>query len=85
VSRLAAQRPELIRCVYCKGWVRSTSILDVEHKERREHLQRLLDDLSSQRKVNPDEVLMELIHLVLELEDEIGQLRARLSQPGAES
>jgi hypothetical protein len=54
----------------------------MEHKERREHLQRLLDDLSSQRKVNPDEVLMELIHLVLELEDEIAQLRARIGEPG---
>jgi hypothetical protein len=54
----------------------------MEHKERREHLRRLLDDLSSQRKVNPDEVLMELIHLVLELEDEIAQLRTRLAQAG---
>jgi hypothetical protein len=53
----------------------------MEHKERREHLRRLLDDLSSQRKVDTDEVLMELIHLVLELEDEIGQLRARLAEP----
>ena len=54
----------------------------MEHKERREHLRRLLDDLSSQRKVNSDEVLMELIHLVLELEDEIAQLRTRLAQAG---
>ncbi len=53
----------------------------MEHKERREHLERLLDDLSSQRKVNPDEVLMELIHLVLELEDEIAQLRTRIAEP----
>jgi hypothetical protein len=53
----------------------------MEHKERREHLRRLLDDLRSQRKVNSDEVLMELIHLVLELEDEIAQLRTRLAEP----
>jgi hypothetical protein len=55
----------------------------MEHKERREHLKRLLDDLSSQRKVNSDEVLMELIHLVLELEDEIVQLRSQIAEPGA--
>jgi hypothetical protein len=30
--------------------------------------------------VDNDEVLMELIHLVLELEDEIAQLRARLAE-----
>ena len=52
----------------------------MEHKERREHLEQLLDDLSSQRKVNSDEVLMELIHLVLELEDEIAQLRTGLAE-----
>jgi hypothetical protein len=60
----------------------ATTIEPMEHKERREHLRRLLDDLSSQRKVNADEVLMELIHLVLELEDEIAQLRNRLAEPG---
>ncbi len=57
----------------------------MEHAERREHLQRLLDDVRSQRKVDLDEVLMELIHLVLELEDEIAQLRARLPDPRAKS
>jgi hypothetical protein len=57
----------------------------MEHTERREHLQQLLDDLRSQRKVDLDEVLTELIHLVLELEDEIAQLRARLPDPRAES
>ena len=53
----------------------------VQHKERREHLRRLLDDLSSQRKVDNDQLLMELIHLVLELDDEIGPLCARLAEP----
>ena len=56
----------------------------MEHTERREHLQRLLDDLRSQRKVDLDEVLMELIHLVLELEDEIAQLRAQRQDARAE-
>jgi hypothetical protein len=60
----------------------ATKIEPMEHKERREHLRRLLDDLSSQRKVNADEVFMELIHLVLEQEDEIAQLRNRLAEPG---
>lgn len=53
----------------------------MERKERREHVERLLDDIRAQRKINIDEVLMELIHLVLELEDEIGQLRQRLGEP----
>jgi hypothetical protein len=57
----------------------------MEHKERREHLQRVLDDISSQRKVDLDEALAELIHLVLELEDEIAKLRARLSETRVES
>ena len=56
----------------------------MEHTERREHLQRLLDDLRSQRKVDLDEVLMELIHLVLELEDEIAQLRSQRQDARAE-
>lgn len=50
----------------------------MEHRERREHLERLLDDIRSQRKYQADEVLSELIHLVLELEDELEQLRPRL-------
>ena len=53
----------------------------MERKERREHVERLLDDIRAQRKINIDEVLTELIHLVLELEDEIGQLRQRLGEP----
>jgi hypothetical protein len=57
----------------------------MEHKERREHLQQILDDISSQRKVDLDESLAELIHLVLELEDEIAQLRARLPETRVES
>jgi hypothetical protein len=52
----------------------------MEHRERREHLERLLEDIRSQRKVNLDEVLAELIHLVLELDDEIAQLRDRVTR-----
>lgn len=57
----------------------------MEHRERREHLERLLDDVRAQRKVNLDEVLMELIHLVVELEDEVERLREGLARPGAET
>jgi hypothetical protein len=56
----------------------------VEHRERREHLERLLDDLRNQRKVDSDEVLMELIHLLFELDDEVAELRERLQAPGTE-
>jgi len=56
----------------------------VEHRERREHLERLLDDLRNQRKVDSDEVLMELIHLLFEVDDEVAELRERLQAPGAE-
>lgn len=54
----------------------------MDRKERREHVERLLDDIRNQRKVDMDEVLMELIHLVLELEDEVAQLRKRLAEAG---
>lgn len=57
----------------------------MEHRERREHLERLLDDVRAQRKVDLDELLMELIHVVLELDDEISDLRERLPRPGAET
>lgn len=57
----------------------------MEHRERREHLERLLDDVRAQRKVNLDEVLMELIHLVVELEDEVERLREGFGRPGAET
>jgi hypothetical protein len=60
-------------------------LCEVEHGERREHLERLLDDLRAQRKVDLDEVLMELIHLVLELEGEVARLRGRLQSPGEEA
>ncbi len=57
----------------------------MEHKERREHLERLLDDISAQRKVNYDEVLMELIHLVLEVEGEVAGLREQLARLSGEA
>ena len=47
----------------------------MEHLERRQHLEKILDDLSQQRKFDLDEVLMEVIHLLLELDDEVKQLR----------
>jgi hypothetical protein len=56
----------------------------VEHRERREHLERLLDDLRNQRKVDSDEVLMELIHLLFELDDEVAELREQLPTSRAE-
>ncbi|HEU4980252.1 MAG TPA: hypothetical protein VFT14_03475 [Solirubrobacterales bacterium] len=54
----------------------------MDRKERREHVERLLDDIRNQRKIDMDEVLMELIHLVLELEDEVTELRKRLTEAG---
>lgn len=57
----------------------------MEHRERREHLERLLDDIRSQREVDLDEVLMEMIHLVLELEEEVGRLRQIVARHDAES
>lgn len=54
----------------------------MDRKERREHVERLLDDIRNQRKIDMDEVLMELIHLVLELEDEVTELRKRLAEAG---
>ena len=53
----------------------------MEHEERRQHLERILEDLSRQRKFDLDEVLMEVIHLLLELDDEVRPLRE--AQSGA--
>ncbi len=52
----------------------------MNREERRSHVQRLLDDLRLQREVNLNEALTELIHLVLELDDETRLLHERLSQ-----
>lgn len=52
----------------------------VDRQVRREHLEGLLDELLAQRKVDIDQLLMELLHLVFELDDEIRQLGARVSK-----
>ncbi len=52
----------------------------MDREERRSHVQRLLDDLRLQREVNINEALAELIHVVLELDDETRLLHERLSR-----
>ena len=60
------------------------------HEERRGLVQSLLDDLREQKDVDLREAVSELMHLVFELDDKIGQLDRRLSsleqsRPGANS
>jgi hypothetical protein len=51
----------------------------MDRSARREHLEGLLEELREQRKVDVDQVLMELVHFVFELDDEVTSLSARLS------
>jgi len=52
----------------------------MDRRSRREHLEGLLEELREQRKVDVDQVLMELVHFVFELDDEVRNLNARISQ-----
>lgn len=52
----------------------------MDHKERRGLVQSLLDDLAAQREVDTREALMELMHLVFELDDDLVALRERVSR-----
>jgi len=45
---------------------------------RREYLESLLTELSEQRKVDADQLLMELLHFVFELDDEARELAAKV-------
>ncbi|MGE5407687.1 MAG: hypothetical protein ACM3NV_03650 [Syntrophothermus sp.] len=52
----------------------------MDRNVRREHLERLLDEVSQQRKVDVDQLLMELVHFVIELDDELRGLEARVGE-----
>jgi hypothetical protein len=51
----------------------------MRNPERRELVERYLDELRSQRDVDLRDALEELIHLTLELDDGLGGLEARVS------
>jgi hypothetical protein len=52
----------------------------MDRSARREHLEGLLGELREQRKVDLDQVLMELVHFVFELDDEVRSLSAQISE-----
>jgi hypothetical protein len=52
----------------------------VDRSSRREHLEGLLRELREQRKVDYDQLLMELLHFVFELDDDVRGLNAKISQ-----
>jgi hypothetical protein len=52
----------------------------VRNVERRELVERFLDDLRSQREVDLRDALEELIHLTLELDDDLNALEDRISR-----
>jgi hypothetical protein len=56
----------------------------MDREARREYLESLLADLRDQRKVDPDQLLMELLHFVFELDDEARELAAKVEalKPG---
>jgi hypothetical protein len=53
---------------------------DMDRGARREHLEGLLEQLREQRKVDSDQLLMELLHFVFELDDEVSDLNAKIAQ-----
>ncbi|HEX2708940.1 MAG TPA: hypothetical protein VHM66_13120 [Solirubrobacterales bacterium] len=52
----------------------------MDREIRREHLEGLLEELREQRKVDVDQLLMELVHFVSELDDDLRQLKAEVSK-----
>ncbi len=52
----------------------------MDRGSRREHLEGLLEELREQRKVDIDQVLMELVHFVFELDDDVKSSNAKISQ-----
>lgn len=56
------------------------TISRMDRASRREHLTGLLDELRQQRKVDVDQVLMELVHFVFELDDDVRQLNDRVGR-----
>jgi hypothetical protein len=52
----------------------------MDRSARREHLEGLLAGLREQRKVDSDQLLMELLHFVFELDDELRSLDAKVSR-----
>jgi len=53
----------------------------MDHEERRELVQGILDDLREQREVDLRGAMEALIHLVFELDDDIKALEQRVSEP----
>jgi hypothetical protein len=51
----------------------------MDRSARREHLEGLLEEIREQRKVDVDQLLMELVHFVFELDDEVKNLNAKIS------
>jgi hypothetical protein len=52
----------------------------MDRQARREHLKGLLEELREQRKADVDQVLMELVHFVFELDDEMRRLNTQISK-----
>lgn len=52
----------------------------MDRSARREHLEGLLGELLEQRKVDSDQLQMELLHFVFELDEEVQSLNERLAE-----
>lgn len=51
----------------------------MDRTARREHLEGLLEEIREQRKVDVDQLLMEFLHFAFELDDEVKNLNAKIS------
>lgn len=52
----------------------------MDRNARREHLQGILEEVREQRKIDVDQLLMELLHFVFELDDDLRRLDASVSE-----
>ena len=50
----------------------------MDRKVRREYLERLADEIGQQRKIDVDQLLLELIRFATELDDQLGELEAKV-------
>ncbi len=50
----------------------------MDRKVRREYLERLADEIGQQRKIDVDQLLLELIHFATELDDQLSDLETKV-------
>jgi hypothetical protein len=70
----------LLEAVHTGGPLFDRKMRKMSRTERRELVERFLDDLRAQRKVDMRDAMEELIHLVFELEGDVRELAERVAR-----